>query len=101
MSGGRYLLLFLDDAAPGWLRLKDGVVAARGGDGSPPPLPDDAAVRDRVVAVVPAADVTVQWVDLPALAPAQAAASAASRSSGFTSPSIAVAGRTANRGRWR
>jgi general secretion pathway protein L len=76
MSGGRYLLLFLEDAHPGWLRLEDGVVAARGDAGSLPPVRQDAPDRDQVVAVVPAADVTVHWVDLPALAPAQALAAA-------------------------
>jgi general secretion pathway protein L len=76
MSGGRYLLLFLDDARPGWLRLEDGVVAQRGDAGSPPPLRGEAPDRDRVVAVVPAEDVAVHWVELPALAPAQAAAAA-------------------------
>jgi general secretion pathway protein L len=76
MSGGRYLLLFLSDARPGWLRLEDGFVAERGDAGSPPPPPEDVADRHRVVAVVPAEDVAVHWVDLPMLAPAQAAAAA-------------------------
>jgi general secretion pathway protein L len=76
MSGGRYLLLFLDDARPVWLRLENGVVAARGEAGSPPPSPEDSPDRARVVAVVPAEDVAVHWVELPALAPAQAAAAA-------------------------
>jgi general secretion pathway protein L len=77
MSGGRFLLLFLDDA-PGsrWLRLEDGGVAERGEAGAPPPAAEDRADRARIVAVVPAQDVALHWVDLPALAPAQALAAA-------------------------
>lgn len=74
MSGGRYLLLFLDERAErGWLQLDDGIVASRGTDAPPPP---DEAPDRQVVAVVPATDVTLHWVDLPPLAPAQALAAA-------------------------
>ena len=44
MSGGRTLLLFLDDApALRWLRLADGAVTERGGAGILPPLAEDEA----------------------------------------------------------
>lgn len=76
MSGGGYLLLFLDDAAPRWLRLKDGSVTASGTDGDPPPAMTGDGERERVVAVVPAAEVVLHWVELPRLAPAQALAAA-------------------------
>ena len=75
MSGGRYLLLFLDEhERPDWLQLDGGVIAARS-HGAPPPLPDTEH-DEQVVAVVPATDVAVHWVDLPPLAPAQALAAA-------------------------
>ncbi|MDB5684065.1 MAG: ral secretion pathway protein [Sphingomonas bacterium] len=78
MSGGRFLLLFLDDdaSAPEWIRIDGGVIAARGGPGGAP-LPILALDADeRILAVVPASDVAVHWIDLPRLAPAQALAAA-------------------------
>lgn len=76
MSGGRLLLLFLDDGvAPpmGWLRLTDGQVVARGA-GTSGLLPAEAEAEERVIAVVPGTDVTIHQVDLPELAPPQAQA---------------------------
>jgi general secretion pathway protein L len=66
------LLVFLrGDADLAWLRLDgDGRVAARG-DGAPAALPDET-----VVAVVPGEAVTLHWVEMPELSPAQAAAAA-------------------------
>lgn len=79
MSGGRYLLLFLDEgeAPAGWMRLVDGVVVARGRDFST--ITDsirEGLDVDRVVLVAPGVDVVLHWVELPALAPAQARAAA-------------------------
>lgn len=74
MSGTSLLLLFLrDGVAPPerWLRLRDGAVAARGNT-FPPPNEEG----ERIVAVVPGEDVAIRWVDLPVLAPRQAAAAA-------------------------
>ncbi len=72
---GDWLLLFVDGLGQpqGWLRLRDGTVAERGGGDalplSEPPLP--------VAVIVPGEAVTVHWLELPAgLAPAQAAAAA-------------------------
>ena len=73
MTGGRFLLLFPGDegAASGrWLRLRDGVVIARG-EAWP-----QAADGESVILVVPGTDVVCHWVDLPALAPRQALAAA-------------------------
>lgn len=77
MSGTGLLLLFLrDGVAPPerWLRLRDGAVAARGDTFPPPDAP--AGEGERIVAVVPGEDVAIRWVDLPMLAPRQAAAAA-------------------------
>lgn len=63
------LLVFLrgeNDLA--WLRLDDDRVVARGAS-APAPEPDET-----VVAVAPGEAVTLHWVEMPALAPAQAAA---------------------------
>jgi general secretion pathway protein L len=64
------LVLMLGDA-PRWLRFSDGAVVGRG-DGAVLTEHDD----DRVVAVVPAQDVTIQHVNLPDLSEPQAAAAA-------------------------
>lgn len=71
MSDRFVLFLPTDPAAePRWLRLGvDGVVAR--GTGDPP-----AADGDRVVAVAPAADVTLHWAVLPDRSEAQALAAA-------------------------
>lgn len=80
MSGAEgHLLLFLRDGfAPphGWLRLRDGVVTARGAAGLPPPAADAGTIDERVVLVVPGEDVVVHWVELPALSRPQAVAAA-------------------------
>jgi general secretion pathway protein L len=67
-------LVFLDsDDRLGWLRL-DGRVT-RGADvATLPPL--DPALAAETIAVVPGEAVTLHWVELPALAPAQALAAA-------------------------
>ena len=78
MSGGRALLLFLGDGVVpphGWLRLADGAVTARG-LGTAGLLPSAEEAEERVVAIVPGEDVAVHWIDLPDLAPQQAAAAA-------------------------
>ena len=75
---GNFLLLFLSDGvAPprGWMRLRDGAVVARAGAGLPPPPADDL-IDERLVLVVPGQDVVIHWIELPALAPAQAIAAA-------------------------
>lgn len=69
------LLLFLgrDGGVDSWIRLADGLVAARGAgrDGS------DGHRSAPVVAVVPGEAVTLRWIELPAgLSPAQAAGAA-------------------------
>ncbi|WP_156678584.1 type II secretion system protein GspL [Sphingomonas profundi] len=84
MSGGDFLLLFLDDGLTpprGWMRLRDGAVIARGGAGAVPPPADEAGDPDRdgderVVLIVPGEDVVIHWIELPALSPAQAIAAA-------------------------
>ncbi len=55
---------------PHWLRFSEGQVSARG-HGLPAPAPGT-----RIIAAVPGEDVSLHWVDLPALAPAQARAAA-------------------------
>ncbi len=82
MSGAEgHLLLFLRDGiAPpqGWLRLRDGVVRARGSAGVPPPPIDTDVMQvdERVVLVVPGEDVVIHWIELPALSRPQAIAAA-------------------------
>lgn len=76
----RILLLELPsepDAPIAWRRLADGVETARGDDlvGAEPSVPDSDA-PEQIVAVAPAADVTINFADLPGLAPAQARAAA-------------------------
>lgn len=76
----RFLLLELPsepDAPIAWRRLADGVETARGDDliGAEPVEPVSDA-PERIVAVAPAADVTINFADLPGLAPAQARAAA-------------------------
>jgi general secretion pathway protein L len=75
MSGARFLLLLLghDGGWAGWLRIDDDAVVMRGADVSAIP---PSTEEERVVLVVPGTDVLLDWVDLPALAPAQALAAA-------------------------
>lgn len=78
MSGGRLLLLFMaDGVAPldGWLRVSDGQVIRRGA-GTVDLEPGEEEAEERVVAIVPGADVAIHHVDLPQLAPQQARAAA-------------------------
>ncbi len=78
MTGGGFLLLFLADGVDsprGWMRLRDGVVVSRAGPGTAPTPPEDMA-DERVILVVPGQDVVIHWIELPALAPAQALAAA-------------------------
>ncbi len=65
------VFLTLDAADDRWLRLAGDVVAARGA-GLPPADDGDSAT----IAVLPGDAVMLHWVDLPALAPAQALAAA-------------------------
>lgn len=80
MTATRALLLFLSDGiAPpqGWLRLADGVVVARGGEDTVPPIPEDGGEEpEAIILVVPGTDVAIHWIELPSLAPAQALAAA-------------------------
>jgi general secretion pathway protein L len=63
-------LVLLTGAAPRWLRITDGSIVARGeGLGS-------AGIEDRVVAVMPADDVTISHAELPDLSEPQAQAAA-------------------------
>lgn len=64
-------LVLMLGALPRWLRITDDAIVARG-EGSPQATGDEA----RVVAVVPAADVTIHYADLPDLSAPQAAAAA-------------------------
>jgi general secretion pathway protein L len=66
------LLVFVAEAPMPWLRLSDDGIAARGDDASVLSAGEDAAV----IAVVPGADIVLHWIELPRLAPAQAAAAA-------------------------
>lgn len=69
------LLVFLDDIYPSrWLRLDGDSVVARGDDLST--IARDGADPLEVVAVVSGTATVIHWVELPALAPAQAAAAA-------------------------
>ncbi|MET0270385.1 MAG: type II secretion system protein GspL, partial [Sphingomonas sp.] len=77
MSGGDFLLLFLaDGVAPprGWMRLRAGIVTARGT--GVPAVPIEDAADERIVLIVPGEDVVIHWIELPSLAPAQAIAAA-------------------------
>lgn len=77
MSEERFLLLFLG-ADPGWLRLADGRVIARGAElaAAPPPAAEEGA-PERVVLVTPGVDAAIHWADIPAsLSPPQAAGAA-------------------------
>ncbi|MBC7985144.1 MAG: general secretion pathway protein GspL, partial [Sphingomonadaceae bacterium] len=73
MSEGRFLLIFLG-GAPGWLRLADGGVVARGSElAAIPPPGDEQASPERVALIVPGPDVAIHWAEIPAnLTPAQA-----------------------------
>ena len=78
MSEGGFLLLFMADGLSpprGWLRLRDDAVVARGA-GAVPALPAGDAGDERIVLIVPGEDVVLHWIELPALAPAQAIAAA-------------------------
>ena len=66
-------LVFLDEGCR-WLHLGDDGVVARGSD--PAAIPRDGPAAVPVTAIVSAAAVVIHWVDLPALAPAQAQAAA-------------------------
>lgn len=74
------LVLFLperSDAAWRWLRLVGADVVARGeGDEAIPRSAADAGDAERVIAVAPAGALTLDWAELPDLAPAQARAAA-------------------------
>lgn len=64
MSEERLLLIFAGEEA-GWLRLADGAVIARGAEiAAIPPLEEEGA-PERVVLVVPGADVAVHWAEIP------------------------------------
>jgi len=72
LSGDRILLLIAssDPHTPlAWRRLADGASAGSGDDALAAPA---AEGEERVVLLVPAADVTINWAELPDLAPAQA-----------------------------
>lgn len=77
MSDGRFLLIFLGEE-PGWLRLAEGAVVARGTEiVAIAPLEDEEDAPERVVLVVPGTEVSVHWADIPPhLSPAQAAGAA-------------------------
>ncbi|TVV74233.1 type II secretion system protein GspL [Sphingomonas solaris] len=77
MSDAFLLLFMADGVAPprGWLRLREGAVVARAGAGAIPSPAGDVE-NERIVLVVPGEDVVIHWIELPALAPAQAAAAA-------------------------
>lgn len=62
------LLIFLRDTELAWLRLDDDRIVARGAS-DPVAAPDD-----NVIAVAPGEAVTLHWIEMPELAPAQAAA---------------------------
>lgn len=66
------LLVFPAQTPAPWLRLGDGGVVARGEDAATLPPAEDSAI----IAVVPGEDIVLHWVELPRLAPAQAAAAA-------------------------
>lgn len=81
MSAGDALLVFLDrhNEPDGWLQLRAGATAARGGsvEGMPPVANPETGEALRVVAVVPGDAVSIHWLEVPAgLAPAQALAAA-------------------------
>lgn len=80
MTAARLLLLKLpaDSLAPiEWRRIADGVVIDQGDDLTTAPLPVENQPDDeRVIAITPAADVTINWAELPGFAPAQAQAAA-------------------------
>ena len=61
------------NAAIGWTRLSSGGTDSSGEDLVAIPA---IAREERVIAIVPAADVTINWAELPGLAPAQARAAA-------------------------
>jgi general secretion pathway protein L len=64
-------LIFLNADESVWLRLDDDVVTARG-----PGLPPSDREAGETIGVVPGTSVVLHWVELPALAPAQAQAAA-------------------------
>ena len=71
-----FLLLHLpasSESPIGWSRVSAGEISSSGDDLVAIPATERA---ERVIAIVPAADVTINWVELPGLAPAQARAAA-------------------------
>jgi general secretion pathway protein L len=66
------LLIFLGQTPEPWLRLDAAGITARGDDPALIPPGED----ERIVAVVPGESIVLHWVELPRLAPAQAAAAA-------------------------
>lgn len=76
MSDGRFLVLRLPASATapiGWIRLADGAIVAEGDDLVAIQPADDAQLAgERVIAVAPAADVTINWAELSGLTDAQA-----------------------------
>jgi general secretion pathway protein L len=75
MSGATLILYLPEDDGDsvGWSLWDDGVQLADGGDASAAPPPAEGM---QVVAIAPAQAVTLHWVALPDLAPAQARAAA-------------------------
>jgi general secretion pathway protein L len=66
------LLIFLGHSPEPWLRLDATGVTARGDDAAQIPPGEN----ERIVAVVPGEAIVLHWIELPRLAPAQAAAAA-------------------------
>ena len=79
------LLVFVGETPVRWLRLDDGGVVARGDDVSMLPPGDDSAL----IAALPGEDIVLHWVELPRLAPAQAAAAARELAADVAARSIA------------
>jgi general secretion pathway protein L len=78
------LLIFAGQTPAPWLRLDDTGVVARGDDAAALPTGEDSAI----IAVVPGEDIVLHWVELPGLAPAQAAAAARVLAADVTAGSI-------------
>lgn len=80
MSDDRFLILRFPpdvDAPVRWLRVAEGVIVEEGDDlVAIRPADDRQLAEERVIAVAPAADVTINWAELPGLTPAQARAAA-------------------------
>jgi general secretion pathway protein L len=81
------LLIFLGQQPEPWLRLGAAGVIARGDDaGGLPPGEDES-----IIAVVPGDAIVLHWVELPRLAPAQAAAAARQLAADVTAGPIEAA----------